>query len=74
MGGGQTYCETNADGSSEGPREELALVVLNQEGGFAHSAVTNQDALQRRRGRGGDSMNPCWPLPGGRVTWPLFKL
>lgn len=61
VGGGQTYCETNADGGSEGPREELALVVLNQKGGFAHSAVTNQDGLQRKRGGGDNSESMLAP-------------
>lgn len=42
-----THCETNADSGGEGPWDELALVVLNQQRGLAHSAVSHQDGLQR---------------------------
>jgi len=42
-----THGEADADGGSEGPRDELALVVLNQQRGLAHSAVSHQDRLQR---------------------------
>lgn len=44
-----THCETNADCGGEGPRDELALVVLNQQRGLAHSAVSDQDCLRRDR-------------------------
>lgn len=41
-----THCETNADRGGEGPRDELALVVLDQQRGLAHAAVSHQDGLQ----------------------------
>lgn len=52
--GGQeawTHCETDADGGSEGPWDELALVVLNQQGSLTHSAVPHKDCLQRESRR-----------------------
>ena len=53
-----THCETNAHGRSEGPRDEVALVVLNQQRGLAHSAVSHQDRLQREAQRDAAS---CYP-------------
>lgn len=44
-----THCETNADSGGEGPWDELALVVLNEQRGLAHSAVSHQDGLRRER-------------------------
>lgn len=44
-----THCETNADSGSEGPWDELALVILNQQRGLAHSTVSHQDCLQRQK-------------------------
>lgn len=41
-----THCETNADRCGEGPRDELALVVLDQQRGLADAAVSHQDCLQ----------------------------
>lgn len=61
MCGGQevwTHCETNADGGSEGPWDELALVVLNQQGRLAHSAVSHEDRLQERVTERRDIMYP----------------
>lgn len=43
----RTHCEANANGGGEGPWDELALVVLNQQRGLAHAAVSHQDRLQR---------------------------
>lgn len=48
--GGQevwTHCETDADGGSEGPWDEFALVELDQQRGLAHSAVPHEDGLHR---------------------------
>lgn len=43
----RTHCEANAHGGGEGPWDELALVILNQQRGLAHAAVSHQDRLQR---------------------------
>lgn len=43
----RTDREADADGGSEGPWDEFALVVLNQQGGLAHPAVPHQNSLQR---------------------------